>query len=130
LEAISLDRAGIEKVIQIYFDASFEGSDEKMLRVFRPEAHIYGITEGNSTLADMPREIFAEMVGSAPRSADPGTVRKDEIHFIEFSSEHSAVAKVSLLVHNTHFTDFLTFVNLDSEWRVIAKLYYGRPYKT
>lgn len=124
-----MDRAGIEKVIQIYFDASFEGSGDKMLRVFRPEAHIYGITEGGSSLADMPRDIFAEMVGSDTQAADPGKVRKDEIHFIEFSSEHSAVAKVSLVVHNTHFTDFLTFVNLEGEWRVIAKLYYGRPYK-
>ena len=121
-----MDRIGIEKVIQIYFDASFEGSREKMHRVFRPEAHIYGITEGDSTLVDMPRDIFAEMVGSTPRVADPGKVRKDEIHFIEFSSEHAAVAKVSLLVHNTHFTDFLTFVYLDGEWRVIAKLYYGK----
>lgn len=123
-----MDREGIEKVIQLYFDASFEGSGEKMRRVFRPEAHIYGINEGDASLFDRPRDSFAELVESSRKEADPNRERKDEIHFIEFSSEYSAVAKVSLLVHNTYYTDFLTFVYRDGEWRVIAKLYYGRPY--
>ncbi|MGI5838579.1 MAG: nuclear transport factor 2 family protein [bacterium] len=124
-----MDRAGIEKVLQIYFDASFEGSAEKMRRVFRPEAHIYGINEGDTSLADIPRDRFAELVGSTQDAVDPGRERKDEIHFIEFSSEYSAVAKVSLLVGKTFFTDLLTFVYLDGEWRAIAKLYYGRLYR-
>lgn len=122
-----MDKAGIEQVLQIYFDGSYEGSGEKMDRVFRPEAHIYGINEDDSTLTDIPRDDFVKLVGSGPKDVKPDWVRNDEIHFIEFSSERSAIAKVSLNVHNTHFTDLLTFVNLDGEWRVVAKLFYGKP---
>ena len=122
-----MDNRGIEEVLQIYFDASYESDRVKMDRVFRSEAHIYGINEGGGTLADFTKEQFLDLVGSAPAAPDPNRPRQDEIHFIEFSSDSTAVAKVSLTMPRTHFTDLLTFVYLDGEWRVIAKMFYGRP---
>ena len=122
-----MDKKGIEEVLQIYFDANFEFDSAKMDRVFRPEAHIYGINEGGGPLADFPKEQFLKIVGHAPAELDPDRPRQDEIHFIEFSSDSTAVAKVSLTMPRTHFTDLLTFVYLDGEWRVIAKMFYGRP---
>ena len=122
-----MDKKGIEEVLQIYFDASYESDSAKMDRVFRPEAHIYGINEGGETLADFPKEQFVKLVGRAPKEPAPNHPRQDEIHFIEFSSDTTAVAKVSLTMSGTHFTDLLTFVYLDGEWRVIAKMFYGKP---
>lgn len=119
-----MDKAGIEQVLQLYFDAGFERDGEKMRQTFFPEAHVYGIFEGDETVADMPRDIFVERVVNAPETSAED--RRDEIHFIEFSSERSAVAKVSLRVHDILFTDLLTFIRQNGEWRIIAKQSYGK----
>jgi len=124
-----MDKKGIAEVVQIYFDACYEGNREKMDRVFRPEAHIYGMMEGDSALTDTPRDEFVDRLGRNRQSSNNDWERRDEIHLIEFTSEHTAVAKVSLLLRNTLFNDLLIFVNRDGEWRVISKMYHGQDYK-
>ena len=112
-----------EAVIQTYFDASYEGSKEKMLQVFHPAAHIYG-HRPDGTLSVTPRNAFAERVGT-PRPDRPSYPRQDQILSIDFTGEHAAVARVSLRVGNTLYTDVLTFLRFDGEWSIIAKAYSG-----
>ncbi len=119
-----MDKTGIEQVLQLYFDAGFERDGEKMRRAFFPEAHVYGIFEGEETIADMPLDVFVPLVVGSSETAVEN--RNDEIHFIEFSNERSAVAKVSLRVHDTLYTDLLTFIRQNGEWRIIAKQSYGK----
>lgn len=122
-----MDKAGIEKVLQTYFDASFEYSAEKMDTVFRPEAHVYGMEEGKSQLNDIPRNQFVELVRTLKENGQHTQKRRDEIHSIEFLSDAMAIAKVSLLVDKTFFLDILSFVCVDGKWQIISKLSYGKP---
>lgn len=124
-----MDRAGVERVLRTYFDASFECSGEKMDQVFRPEAHVYGMREGEPGVSDLPRDRFVELVGSMTKTEQTGWERLDEIHSIEFVSEVTAIARISLLVRATHYSDVLNLVCDQGEWRIIAKLSYGRPYQ-
>ena len=118
-----MDTNGIKEVLQLYFDAGFEGSGEKMGQVFHKAAHIYGHAPDGS-LADYPRDDFVNMVGSMPADA-PSYPREDEILSIEFTGEDTAIAKVKLRVFDTRFTDILSFMRLDGKWGVISKLYAG-----
>ena len=124
---MTLDSSEIRGVIQIYFDASFESSGEKMAQVFHDEAHIYGHGE-NGVLNDMKKSSFVELVGSphhdAPISAYP---RQDEILAIDFTGENTAVARVKLRVGNTLFTDMLCFMRINGRWGVISKVFSGVP---
>lgn len=119
-----MDRAGIEQLLGLYFDASFERDGDKMSRAFRPEAHIYGLFEGGE-LTDTPRDSFVGRVAAAPETA--AADRDDKIHLIEFSGPDTALAKVSLRVGPTRFTDLLTLARQDGEWKIVSKLFYGKP---
>lgn len=122
-----MDKAGIEKALQAYFDASYAYDAGKMDTVFRPEAHVYGMSEGEPKLMDLPRDQFIELVRELKENGPQTKERRDEVHFIEFLSDGMAVAKVSLLVGDTHYSDFLSFVCVDEKWHVISKLSYGQP---
>ena len=121
-----MDRSKIEAVIQLYFDASYEGSGEKMAQVFHPEAHIYGRSQ-EGKLNDTPKDAFVQRVG-APRSPDrPIYPRQEEIISIDFTGEYTAVARVKLRVGNTLYTDVLSFMEVSGKWAVIAKVLSGVP---
>ena len=120
-----MDSSEIKKVIQTYFDASFESSGEKMAHVFHDSAHIYGHGE-NGTLTDMPKEFFVNLVGTVNSDVPkPSYPRQDEIISIDFTGENTAIARVKLRVGRTLFTDMLCFMRLDGKWRVISKVYSG-----
>ena len=120
-----MDNSEIKAVIQVYFDASYEGSGEKMRSVFHDAAHIYGHGEGGA-LGDMDREAFVKIVGmSISNEPKPDYPRQDEILSIDFTGDNTAVARVRLRVMNIVFTDILSFMRLDGRWAVISKVYSG-----
>jgi hypothetical protein len=122
-ERNKMDTEEIKNIIQLYFDGSYEGNQEKMDKVFHQAAHIYGHSPDGS-LTDMPRDFFVSRVGSRPVDT-PLFPREEEIISIDFTGDHTAVARVKLRVFNTHFTDILSFMYLDGKWGVISKLYSG-----
>ncbi len=123
-----MDKSGIEKTLQTYFDASFELNPEKMDLVFRPEAHIYFMSKGETKPVDNTKNEFIEIVRSMSKLEIPAWERIDEIHFIEFTSAVTAVAKISLVVNDMYFSDVLSFVHDAEKWQIISKLSYGEPF--
>ena len=122
-----MDSSRIKEVIQAYFDASYEGNAGKMGTVFHDAAHIYGHGE-NDALRDMDKAEFLKLVGmSASNVPKPDYPRQDEILSIDFTGENTAVARVKLRVGTTLFTDILSFMRLDGDWCVIAKVLSGVP---
>ena len=123
-----VSKSKIEAVIKLYFDASYEGNGEKMAQVFHREAHIYGRSQ-DGALVDTLKDAFVQRVG-APRPADrPVFPRHEEIISIDFTGEHTAVARVKLRVGNTLYTDVLSFMELEGRWAVIAKVLSGVPFE-
>ena len=120
-----MDTTKIKEIIQLYFDASYEGNREKMDQVFHSAAHIYGLTP-DGALSDTPRDEFVGRIGSRPGER-PAFDREEEILSIDFTGEKTAVARVKLRVHSTRFTDMLCFMELDGKWGVISKVYAGLP---
>jgi len=115
----------IREVIQMYFDACYEGSGEKMSQVFHDAAHIYGHDE-NGAFNDMDKNFFVGLVGSVrPDAPKPEYPRQNEILAIDFTGDNTAVARVKVRVFNTLFTDMLCFMRLDGKWSVISKVYSG-----
>jgi len=121
-----MDNTGIKTAIQTYFDACNEGSGEKMSSVMNDAAHVYGLGEGG-TLNDMDKETFVKLVGGPgdPNAPKPDFPRQDEILSIDFTSENTAVARVKLRLGNIIFTDILTFIEQEGNWKIISKLYAG-----
>lgn len=122
-----MDGNEIKKLIQTYFDASYESSGDKMSQVFHSAAHVYGRNE-NGALIDMDKDSFVKLVGNvdpnAPKQEYP---RRDEIISIDFTGENTAVVRVKLRVGNILFSDMLCFMRLDDKWGIISKVFSGVP---
>jgi hypothetical protein len=120
-----MDSAEIKKVIQDYFDGSYDGIGEKMEGAFHDAAHVYGHGEGG-TLNDMTKAQFVKLVGTPrPRLPESERPRQDEILSIDFTGENTAVARVKLRVGKTLFTDVLCFMRLEGRWGIISKVFSG-----
>ncbi|MCL1848766.1 MAG: nuclear transport factor 2 family protein [Clostridiales bacterium] len=120
-----MDTTEIRRIIQLYFDASYEGSRDKMDQVFHQAAHIYGHAPDGS-LNDMPRDAFVGRMGNRPADR-PTFEREEEILSIDFTGEKTAIARVKLRVYSTRFTDMLCFMELEGKWAVISKVFAGLP---
>ena len=118
-----MDTTELKKAIQLYFDACYEGSEQKMAQVFHDLAHVYGHTpDGN--LADTPKSDFVKRVGSRPADTPPFP-RENEILSIDFLGEKEAAVRVKVRVSNMRYTDSLSFIFADGKWVIIAKLFSG-----
>ena len=119
-----MSKEAIEKKIQMYFDAVYEGDGQAILKVFHASSHVYGHTE-NGELADWPAEVFSQRINSAVSTKSLGIEPVHKIYSIDFTGDNTAVAKVGLRVRETMFTDILSFICLNGEWFIIAKVFAG-----
>ncbi len=120
------EKAAVESVIQMYFDASYGGDGWKVREIFHEAAHIYGLDK-NGALNDWDLPFFANLVSSSVSSKSMGLARQDKILSLDFTGENTAVARVSLRVRDTLFTDILSFVKFNGKWKVMAKVLSGVP---
>ena len=122
-----MDKDGIKKVIQAYFDAGYASDAKGMAEVFHDDAHLYKHDE-NGSLINWDKDFFVNLVGSGPQGPDgPGYPRYDEILSIDFVGESTAVARVKVRVGDTLFTDILCFLRLGGKWQIISKVFAGVP---
>lgn len=83
---MKMDRNGIEKVLQTYFDASFEYDAGKTDMALRPEAHVCGMSAGSPAFTDTPKAQFLDLVRTLKKDGAVTREWRDEIHSIEFLS--------------------------------------------
>ena len=112
-------------VVELYLNACYEGSAEMIKQAFHESAHLYSLDE-NKALSDQPRDEFAQLIATPPSAKSVNAPREEEILFIDFSSEDTAVAKVATLAHGISFTDYLFLARIQGEWKIVSKFYTGK----
>jgi len=112
----------INKTLEAYFDALYEGDLKKIRAVFHPASHLYSATDGN--FVDMPLEEYVSLVAGRPSPKAQSAPRSGEVVLIDQSGPNSALAKVTLSIGNRNFTDYLTLLRIGGEWKIIAKAYH------
>ena len=108
-----------------YFDGIYESSEEKLRRAFHADAHVYSVTDGE--LADFDLDAFVARVAGRQSAQSQDAPRTDRIVAIDFSGPNSALAKVELSIPGIDFVDFLSLMQIDGRWRIIAKTYHAMP---
>ena len=115
------DRAAIEAATQTYFDGLYEGDAEKLASVFHPTSIL--TFEQDGKLIELPREKWLEGVRSRPSSKTKGLARDDGILHFDQSGPTTAFVKVKCQIPPRYFTDYLSFVKVDGEWKVAQKVF-------
>ena len=110
---------GITDVVQVYFDGLYECDPEKLATIFHPSAHLFANMDG--TFVDWPREEWFEIVRGRESPASKGQARHDRIVSIDMSDDNTAVVTCECAIHPRYFTDFLSLIRIDGDWKIVSK---------
>lgn len=113
--------AEIAEALDLYFDGFYEGDIEKLKRIFHPQCHFYSAADGPLHDDDMP--AIYDHVSTRVTPKDRNLPRQDRIFSIDVFSPEAALAKVQIAYGDKLYTDYLTLLHLDGEWRIISKTY-------
>ncbi len=114
--------AGITAAMADYFDGLYFSDTVRLDRVFHPQAQYVCASEGTLTRLSMGE--YFPVVEARPSPASRSEPRADRIVSIEFAGPVTAFVRAECAIGPKRFTDFLTFVRLDGQWRIIAKVFH------
>jgi hypothetical protein len=105
-----------------YFDGLHHSDTKRLARIFHPGAIYACATEGSLTRLTM--EEYFPVVDQRPSPSSRSEKRNDGIIAIEFAGPVTAFVRAECSIGRKQFTDLLTLVCLDGEWRIIAKIFH------
>ena len=111
---------GARAPLELYLKGHATGDGEYFRRAFHPDAKIQGNREGK--LYSRTREEFA--AGAPGKPADDEALRKRRIVSVDVVDD-AAFAKIELDYPKVRFTDYMTLLKVDGEWKIMSKVYHG-----
>ena len=112
----------IEQVVQLYVDSMNESNSEKVKQAFHTNAKVAGYLHGD--FMEMSVDDFSDFVASQ----QPSPKEKGENVIFEILSTEiegtTAIVKVRDKYLGITFLDTLSFIKIDSEWKLYNKLFH------
>jgi len=120
--AQSAEEAAVRAAIEHYFRAHATGLGEHHRKVFHPDARLFAVREGKYwTLTS------EEYISRAPgKPAADEAQRKRAVEMVDISG-NAAVAKVVLDYPEVKFTDYMSLLKIDGEWKIVNKTFHAEP---
>lgn len=116
------EEAAVRAAVQHYLIAHATGDGSHHEMVFHPEAKLFWVRDG----ALNTRTSAEYIAGSPGKPADDEDQRRREITMVDVTGD-AAVAKVVLDYPNALFTDYMSLLRVDGEWRIVNKTFTVRP---
>lgn len=113
--------AAVTDVIETYFDGLYHADTDRLGIAFHPKA-IYATADETPMLYRTMDEYFP-VVEKRVSPAARNEPRRDVIESVEFAGENTAFARVRCSIGTKDFIDFLTLVQTDGAWRIMAKIF-------
>lgn len=116
------DEAGVRQAIESYFQGHATGNGEHHKKAFHPEAKLFWIRDGQFT----QRTSAEYIAGSSGKPAPDEALRKRSITMIDITG-NAAVAKVVLDYPQARFTDYMSLLKIEGEWKIVNKTFVVEP---
>ncbi len=111
--------------LENYLKGHEMGSAEFMKKAFHTEGKLVFIRDGKFTTRTF-EEYIAGMNG---KPADDESKRVRSIESIDISG-NAAIAKIVLDYPTVKFTDYMSLLKIDGEWKIVNKSFYSEPKPT
>ncbi|MEO3413748.1 nuclear transport factor 2 family protein [Roseovarius sp. CAU 1744] len=113
--------AEIRPVLQTYFDALYTCDVTLLAQVFHPRA-VYATADETPPLIRSMEEYFP-VVEKRISPMSRNEARRDVIDSIDLAGDNTAMARVRCRINAHDFTDFLTLIREDGQWRIMSKVF-------
>ncbi|MEW6733936.1 MAG: nuclear transport factor 2 family protein [Acidobacteriota bacterium] len=122
--AQSNEEAAVRVPLENYLKGHATGNAEYIRKAFHPDAKIFSCRDGKLNALTLTE--FATRFPGQP-APDEGQ-RKRQIESIEITA-NAAMAKIVLDYPQVKFTDYMSLLKIDGEWKIINKTFYAEPKK-
>jgi cobalamin biosynthesis Mg chelatase CobN len=114
----SADEAAVRQTVQYYIDGQSAGDGTIVARAFHPDARMTGLRDG--ALRTVPIREYLTWFRGEPAANE--SQRERWIESVDITGD-AAVAKVVLDYPDRRFTDYMSLLKLDGEWKIVHKNY-------
>jgi len=120
----SAEEAGVRQALEHYLRGHATGLGEHHRKAFHPEAKLFFTRDGK--LAQRTSEEY--IAGSPGKPAADEARRKRSIESIDITGD-AAVAKIVLDYPDVKFTDYMSLLKIDGEWKIVNKTFHRETKK-
>ena len=112
------DEAGARAAVNHYLAGHATGSPDEFRAAFHPKAMLYWNRDG----AFVERTSADYIAGASGKPAPDEAQRRRAIESLDVTG-NAAMAKVVLDYPSVKFTDYLSLVKADGEWKIVNKIF-------
>ena len=116
------EEAAIRETIDQYFQGHATGNGEHFRKAFHTDAKLFFIRDGK--LTQWTSEEYISRASGKP-AADEAR-RKRTIDSIDIAG-NAAMVKVTLDYPAVIFTDYMSMLKIDGQWKIINKTFFAKP---
>jgi hypothetical protein len=121
-KAVSAEQAAARVPLENYLRGHATGDGEYFKKAFHPEAKLFWFRDGK-----LMTRTSAEYIAGATGTPAPDEVqRKRWIENVSITG-NAGIATIILDYPTVKFTDYLSLLKVDGEWKIINKTFYAEP---
>jgi hypothetical protein len=117
-EAAAAEEAGVRTALNAYLDGHKTGQADSFRRAFHPEARMLNVKDGQFVKTEIA-DFIARASGKPAADEDK---RRRTIDSIDIVGD-AAIAKLTLDYPEVTFTDYMTLLKINGEWRIVSKVF-------
>lgn len=119
------DDAAVRQTIQLYFDGLRNRDVESLKKAFHADAKLYTVDK-TGALDEMNQEKWYTRIRPSAQNPDARWEVDANIASLEING-NTAVAKTIVEFPRVQFTDYLSLLKLNGEWKIVNKIYSAKP---
>lgn len=108
-------------VLERYLDGLYRCDASLLGTIFHPDAR-YATTTGNENLF-WSMDHYLPIVAARESPESRGEARDGKVLNVGFAGPNAAMACVQSSIGNKFFTDFVSLVRLEGQWKIVAKVF-------
>ena len=116
------EEAAVRAALEHYMRGHATGQGEHFRKVFHPDSKLYAVRDGKYW--QLTSEEYIARAAGKP-AADEAQ-RKRVVEAIDITG-NAAVAKIILDYPHVKFTDYMSLLKIEGEWKIINKTFYAEP---
>ena len=113
------DEAGVRAALEHYLQGHATGQADHFRQAFHPEAKLFWVSDGE--LVQRTSEAYIAGARGEPAADEAARVRR--IESIDITGT-AASAKIVLDYPGVVFTDYMSLLKVNEEWKIVNKIFY------
>lgn len=112
-------------LLETYFEGLYQADSALLASVFHPRAQYVNTAPGDERILTLLE--YQHLLDQRVSPASNGEPRQQRVISIETTANTMAFAKVQMSMLGRDYTDFLTLIREQNQWRIIAKVFHYQP---